>query len=105
MHADYDINLHADPSLLNKSGEWVNVSWNGVFFPTKQDWLGVWVLPNSSVAIDARKQAPIKFQVCACNLCMQEWKGCCAVLIEQWSRKMKFIGGAKPDEHDNVLAL
>ena len=23
----------------------------------------------------------------------------------QWSRKMKIIGGAKPDEHDNVLAL
>ena len=23
----------------------------------------------------------------------------------QWSRKMKIIGGAKPDDHDNVLAL
>lgn len=61
--ADDNIKLSADPTLLSKSGEWVNVSWSGVQFPTKDDWLGVWVLPNSTVSIDARKKAPIKFQV------------------------------------------
>lgn len=60
---DGSIKLHADPSLLNKSGEWVNISWTGVYFPDKDDWVGVWVLPNSTVSIDAREQAPIKFQV------------------------------------------
>lgn len=61
--ADDNIKLSANPTLLSKSGEWVNVSWSGVQFPTKDDWLGVWVLPNSTVSIDARKKAPIKFQV------------------------------------------
>ena len=61
--AEESIRLIADPPQLNKSGEWVNISWNGVYFPTKDDWVGVWVLPNASVSIDAKKQAPIKFQV------------------------------------------
>lgn len=62
-YADESISLRVNTTLLEKSGEWVNVTWSGVHFPAKSDWLGVWVLPNSSVSIDARKRAPIKFQV------------------------------------------
>ena len=61
--ADDDIKLFADPSMLNKSGSWVNVSWSGIIFPSSDDWIGVWVLPNTSASINARKRAPVKFQV------------------------------------------
>ena len=60
---DYEIQLHADPGALNKSGAWVNVSWSGVVMPASDDWIGVWVLPDSSTSIDATKHAPVKFQV------------------------------------------
>jgi len=62
-HVDDAIQLWASPTLLNSSGDWVTVNWKGVSLPSKDDWVGIWVLPNSSVTIDARKRAPIKFQV------------------------------------------
>ena len=67
---DYDIVFRASPSLLNQSGEWVKIAWSSVFFPTKDDWVGVWVLPNNSSTIDATRQAPIKFQVGIHSICV-----------------------------------
>ena len=54
--------------MLNQSGEWVRVNWSGVILPHKQDWIGVWLLPNDSFSIDAKQQAPVKYQVHACML-------------------------------------
>ena len=55
--------------MLNQSGEWVRVNWSGVIIPQKQDWIGVWLLPNDSFSINAKQQAPVKYQVHV-TLCM-----------------------------------
>ena len=51
------------PDLLNKSGEWVKVSWGDLDNPSTEDWVGVFLLPNDSSMIDPRHHAPTKFQV------------------------------------------
>ena len=61
--AEESVKLVADPSVLNQSGEWVRVSWSGVLLPQKLDWVGVWLLPNDSFSINAKQQAPVKYQV------------------------------------------
>jgi hypothetical protein len=52
--------------MLSQSGEWVRVNWSGVILPEKLDWIGVWLLPNDSFSIDAKQQAPVKYQVQSC---------------------------------------
>ena len=49
--------------MFNQSGEWVRVNWSGVLLPQKQDWVGVWLLPNDSFTINVKQQAPVKYQV------------------------------------------
>ena len=63
VHAEESIRIVAGPSVLNQSGEWVRVNWSGVILPQKLDWIGVWLLPNDSFSIDAKQQAPVKYQV------------------------------------------
>ena len=63
VHTEESIKLVAGPSMLNQSGEWVKVNWSGVILPQKLDWIGVWLLPNDSFSIDAKQQAPVKYQV------------------------------------------
>ena len=50
------------PDLLNKSGEWVKVSWD-LDSPSTEDWVGFFLLPNDSSMIDPKHHAPTKFQV------------------------------------------
>ena len=64
--AEESIAVAAGPPVLNQSGEWVRVNWSGVALPQKEDWIGVWLLPNASFSIDAKQQAPVKYQV-MCN--------------------------------------
>jgi hypothetical protein len=54
-------NLGASPSLLQKSGDWVTVSYSGVAAPTKNDWVGLY----APVDVDFTRYVPIKFQFCA----------------------------------------
>ena len=63
IRAEETVKVVADPPVLNQSGEWVRVSWSGVVIPQKLDWIGVWLLPNESFNIDAKHQAPVKYQV------------------------------------------
>ena len=63
FYAEESVTIVAGPSVLNQSGEWVRVNWSGVILPQKQDWIGVWLLPNDSFTIDAKQQAPVKYQV------------------------------------------
>jgi len=51
------------PDLLNKSGEWVKVSWD-LDSPSTEDWVGFFLLPNDSSKIDPQHHAPTKFQYC-----------------------------------------
>ncbi len=62
--AEQDINLYVSPNTLNKSGEWVTVSWSSVSQPSTLDWVGLWVLPDNQTSIDAKTKAPVKYQVC-----------------------------------------
>lgn len=48
--------------MLNKSGEWLSVSWINVDNPSDLDWLGMWVLPDNTTDIDAKTLAPVKYQ-------------------------------------------
>ena len=64
--AEESIAVAAGPPVLNQSGEWVRVNWSGVALPQKEDWIGVWLLPNASFSIDAKQQAPVKYKV-MCN--------------------------------------
>ena len=63
----------AGPSTLDQSGEWVRVNWSGVILPQKLDWIGVWLLPNDSFSIDAKQQAPVKYQVQSCEYFLARW--------------------------------
>ncbi len=66
--ADADIDLVVTPTYLNATSKWVTVSWKNVPKPSKDDWIGLWVLQDSAT-IFPDKHAPIKYQVesiCAC---------------------------------------
>jgi len=84
---DYEIQLLADPSTLNKSGTWVNVSWSGVVIPASDDWIGMWVLPDASASIEASKLAPVKFQVSLeCELLKQM-----QMQLHQWYSSIEYF--------------
>ena len=57
------ISLTVSPTKLNKTGEWITVTWTGVSKPAKDDWIGVYSPPVNQ-SIDPVKHAPVKFQVC-----------------------------------------
>ena len=59
---DDDIVIKVNTSLLESSGEWVNVSWSGVSNPIGDDWIGVYSPPVNN-SIDPAAYAPVKFQV------------------------------------------
>ncbi len=71
--AEQDIKLYVSPNTLNKSGEWVTVSWSSVSQPSTLDWVGLWVLPDNQTSIDAKTKAPVKYQVCAVILLAVPW--------------------------------
>ncbi len=58
--------VSVSPSALERSGSWVNVSWEGVASPSSDDWVGVYSPPVGG-SIDPVKHAPVKFQVSRCN--------------------------------------
>lgn len=58
-----DIEVVVTPTYLQDT-KWVNVTWTNVPQPSKDDWIGLWVLWNSS-SIYPDKHAPIKFQFCS----------------------------------------
>ena len=58
-----DIHVDVNPTLLNTSGEWVQAFWRNVSNPQKTDWIGVFLLHNTSEKIDPVHHAPTKFQV------------------------------------------
>ena len=52
------------PGVLNKSGDWVDVTWSGVSNPsTKDDWIGVYAPPTNGNTVNPQTQAPVKYQV------------------------------------------
>jgi len=55
-----DIQLTAEPSLLQQSGEWVTVTFSKVPSPSNEDWIGVY----SPSKVDISKHAPVKYQFC-----------------------------------------
>ncbi len=57
------VEISIEPSMLNKSGEWLTVGWSYVDKPSNLDWLGMWVLPDGTSDINAKTQAPVKYQV------------------------------------------
>lgn len=60
---DSSVSLKVDTTLVEKSGDWVTVSWEGVSSPSKKDWVGVYSPPaNNAYGINATKNAPIKYQ-------------------------------------------
>ncbi|XP_064404192.1 uncharacterized protein LOC135349586 [Halichondria panicea] len=58
---DASVTVSVSPSALEKSGSWVNVSWEGVASPSDDDWVGVYSPPVGG-SIDPVKHAPVKFQ-------------------------------------------
>jgi len=62
IYPESSIKVSVYPDLLNKSGEWVKVSWD-LDSPSTEDWVGFFLLPNDSFVIDPRYHAPTKFQV------------------------------------------
>ena len=65
--ADPNVELLVNTSRLNTSGEWVIIYWQGVDKPSNSDWIGLFLLPNTSARIDPKNHAPTKFQVCCCK--------------------------------------
>ena len=63
---DASVTVSVSPSALERSGSWVNVSWEGVASPSADDWVGVYSPPVGG-SIDPVKHAPVKFQVSRCN--------------------------------------
>ena len=51
-------------SILEHTGEWVNVSWSGVPTPGDEDWVGVYSPPVNGNTVDPAAHAPVKYQVC-----------------------------------------
>ena len=56
--------LLLNTSRLNTSGQWVYIFWRGVDHPANSDWVGLFLLPDTSARIDPQNHAPTKFQVC-----------------------------------------
>ncbi|ELR18962.1 diphosphonucleotide phosphatase 1, putative [Acanthamoeba castellanii str. Neff] len=52
------ISIGATPATLQRSGEWVVVSWRGVDSPSAGDWIGVYSPANASVTTSV----PIKYK-------------------------------------------
>ena len=65
LSPDNSIRLSVDPSVLNRSGEWIKVYWEGVDLPSESDWVGVFLLPSVNDSIDPKNHAPTKYQVCS----------------------------------------
>lgn len=62
--SDSSISLKVDTTTVEKSGDWVTVSWEGMSSPSKKDWIGVYSPPaNNAYGINATKNSPIKYQV------------------------------------------
>ena len=55
--------LKVNATLLERSGDWLTVSWEGVAGPSGSDWIGVYSPPVGGGGIDAKNHAPIKYQV------------------------------------------
>lgn len=64
---DDDIEVVAAPVYLNGT-RWVTVTWKNVPNPSNDDWIGLWVLWNST-EIDPKAAAPVKYQVSKLPLC------------------------------------
>lgn len=63
-HIASSISFKVSSTMLNKSGEWVEVSWANVDSPDEYDWVGVFSPPREDVyQINLEHQAPIKLQV------------------------------------------
>lgn len=60
---DHDVKLSVSPTLINGSSSFVQATWSGVKHPSKHDWIGVWLLPDTSSSIDPKHHAPTKFKV------------------------------------------
>lgn len=57
---DEKIKLIVDKRELKRSGEWVEVSWNGVTKPTELDLIALYA-PHDA---DPKVTAPVKYQLC-----------------------------------------
>jgi hypothetical protein len=55
---DDRIFITASPSVLPKSGSWVNVTWSGVPSPSRSDWIGVYAPSKANY----KYTAPLKYQ-------------------------------------------
>ena len=78
---DADIEVTAAPVNLNSSARWATVTWKNVPSPSKDDWIGLWALWDTSAKIDPSKHAPVKYQVSNINfaMCMTltSWDSAC----------------------------
>ncbi len=64
MDTASSISFKLSTTSLNKSGEWVEVSWDNVDSPDDYDWVGVFSPPlNDIYQINLQQQAPVKLQV------------------------------------------
>jgi len=54
---DY-VRLDAEPPILQRSGDWLTLSWSGVEDPSSDDWVAVYVMPFQSL----RDTSPVKYQ-------------------------------------------
>ena len=64
-------------SVLEHTGEWVNVSWSGVPTPGDEDWVGVYSPPVNGNTVDPAAHAPVKYQVCTL-------KALCQYISSNW---------------------
>ena len=61
-HIVTSIVVKVNATLLERSGDWLTVSWEGVTHPSDSDWIGVYSPPING-GIDPTNHAPIKYQV------------------------------------------
>lgn len=55
--------VSVSPSVISQSSAMVEVTYTKTSGPNKDDWIGVWLLPEDSASIDPKKHAPTKYQV------------------------------------------
>lgn len=61
---DDGIKLQVNTTILDDSDRWVTVVWEGVSDPSKEDWIGLWLMPDKDTpTILPQKHAPVKYQV------------------------------------------
>ena len=53
--------MTVNTTVINQSSAMVEVTLKS--FPNKDNWVGVWLLPNSSSSIDPKNHAPTKYKV------------------------------------------